>query len=67
MTIINYAVCGRNVCQLGSKLNYINILQTIHFNLFLHVNFLQNLKNTTTLNGIKEYGLTNTIFVEWFL
>ena len=39
MTIIHYAVYGRNVWNLGSTLNYINILQPVNFKEFLHGNF----------------------------
>ena len=41
MAIIHYAVCGKNVWELGSTLNYINILQPVNFNVFLHGSFLQ--------------------------
>ena len=41
MVIIHYAVSTRNVWKLGSTLNYINILQPVYFNVFLHGNFLK--------------------------
>ena len=41
MAIIQYAICIRNVWKLGRTLNYINILQPIYFNVFLHGKFLQ--------------------------
>ena len=40
MTIIHYAVYTRDVWKLGSTLNYINILQRVYFNVFLHGNFI---------------------------
>ena len=41
MAIINYAIfCTRKVWKLGSTLNYVNILQLVYFNVFLHGNFL---------------------------
>ena len=39
MAIIYYAVCGRNIWRIGSTLNYINILQSLYFNVILHDNF----------------------------
>ena len=45
MTIIHYAVCGKNVWKLGSTLNRINILQSVYLNVFLHINYLQCIFN----------------------
>ena len=39
MAIIHYAVCGINVWELGSTLNYINILKPVYFNVFCMVTF----------------------------
>ena len=41
MASIHKAICGRNVCKYGSTFNYINILEPVYFNVFLHSNFLQ--------------------------
>ena len=41
MAIIRRVVCIRNVWKLASTLNYINILQPVYFNVFLHANILQ--------------------------
>ena len=41
MAIIHFAICTRNVWKLNSTLAYINILQPVYFNVFLHSNFLQ--------------------------
>ena len=41
MAIIRLDFCIRNVWGLASTLNYINILQPVYFNVFLHGNFLQ--------------------------
>ena len=39
MATIDYAVYTRKVFKLGSTLNYINILQLVYFNVFLHGKF----------------------------
>ena len=41
MAIIRLTVCIRNVWRLSRTLNYINILQPVYLNVFLHGNFLQ--------------------------
>ena len=41
MSIIHYTVCIRNVWELGSTLNYTNILQPVYFNVLLYGNYLQ--------------------------
>ena len=41
MASIHLAVCGRSVWMLNSIFNYINILQPLYFNVFMHGNFLQ--------------------------
>ena len=41
MAIIYEVICVRNVWRLVSTVNYINIMQSVYFNVFLHGNFLQ--------------------------
>ena len=41
MAIVHYAVCTKNLWKLGSTLDYINIMQPVDFNVFLHANILQ--------------------------
>ena len=38
MAIIHFVVCGRYVWKLDCKLKYINILQPVYLNIFLHGN-----------------------------
>ena len=42
MAIIRRVVCVRNIWRLASALNYINILQPVYFNVFLHDYLLQS-------------------------
>ena len=41
MAIIRYYFCIRNIWGLANTLNYINILQPVYLNVFLHGNLLQ--------------------------
>ena len=42
MAISHEAICGRNIWKLGSTLNYINIMQPVFFNVFLHTYIQDN-------------------------
>ena len=41
MTIIRYVISITNIWRKGFTLNYINILQPVYFNVFLHGHLLQ--------------------------
>ena len=58
MTITSYVICIRNIWRYGITLNYINILQPVYFNVFLHGNLLRCTYTTLEIIFLSAlYGL----------